>query len=201
MRSFCEDWKIQKSKIVGVVTDGGRNIKNAAKDEFGEDVHITCFAHKINNIADKLMELHKPRILPSEASQPPPEVPENESDADEDESDEVLPASVLPDTPLALTAVPPPATSSTAVPLAVLATPTAVPLADSMGPTARTVLLKVKKIVRFFRQSDVASSKLNAAQIARFQLKSDADCLKLVQEVRTRFSSVFAMAERYVKNR
>lgn len=61
----------------------------------------------------------------------------------------------------------------------------------------REVLVKVKKIVRFFRQSEVATAKLTELQMSEQGLK-EGQCLKLIQEVKTRWNSCYDMLERFV---
>lgn len=52
---LCEKWKINKQRIVIIVTDNGANIVAAINISFGAK-HLSCFAHIINLIAQKLVE-------------------------------------------------------------------------------------------------------------------------------------------------
>ncbi|KAH7974316.1 hypothetical protein HPB49_014013 [Dermacentor silvarum] len=61
----------------------------------------------------------------------------------------------------------------------------------------RPLLMKVKRIVRFFRTSDVASRLLVEMQLQ--DGKQEHDALKLIQEVRTRWNSCYYMLERFLK--
>ncbi|XP_037554863.2 zinc finger BED domain-containing protein 4-like [Dermacentor silvarum] len=61
----------------------------------------------------------------------------------------------------------------------------------------RPLLTKVKRIVRFFRTSDVASRTLMELQLQ--DGKQEPDALKLIQEVRTRWNSCYYMLERFLQ--
>ncbi|XP_052131150.1 E3 SUMO-protein ligase ZBED1-like [Frankliniella occidentalis] len=154
IRDVCNDWQIDRSKVRACVTDGGANIKAAAKAEFGADRHITCVCHQLNLIGQKAignMDAKPPSEMDAVAS----DLPEDEDDLDEEE----------------MGPAPPP---------------------DSL----RAILIKVKKTVRFFRQSEVARARLDELQKAELG-KSESSCLKLIQEVKTRWNSCFDMLERY----
>ncbi|KAK3929562.1 E3 SUMO-protein ligase ZBED1 [Frankliniella fusca] len=71
-------------------------------------------------------------------------------------------------------------------------------IADSLDATTDITLLiqKVKKIVRFFRSSDVATQKLKDQQ--QHDGKEPHQCLKLVQQVRIRWNSAFYMIDRFL---
>ncbi|KAK3933175.1 Zinc finger BED domain-containing protein 6 [Frankliniella fusca] len=60
----------------------------------------------------------------------------------------------------------------------------------------RPLLMKVKRIVRFFRTSDVASRMLIDFQVQAG--KKEHEALKLIQEVRTRWNSCYYMLERFL---
>ncbi|KAK3932374.1 Zinc finger BED domain-containing protein 4 [Frankliniella fusca] len=70
------------------------------------------------------------------------------------------------------------------------------PFDENLATTEiRLLILKVKKVVRFFRSSDVATEKLK-----KLQLESGRKTpLKLIQEVRTRLSSVYYMLDRFLE--
>lgn len=61
----------------------------------------------------------------------------------------------------------------------------------------RTIIVKVKKIVAFFRQSDVAATELKNFQMNEWG-KKEGQCLRLIQEVRTRWNSLYQMLHRYL---
>ena len=82
MIEVCDDWKIPKSKVRTVVTDGGANIKAAAKEVFGVEKHVTCLAHQLNNIGQKVIGNSAP-VVPSEVEVVQPEICEDEDEDDE----------------------------------------------------------------------------------------------------------------------
>lgn len=51
-----ENWNIGKDKITAVITDSGANIVKAVDIALGKNVHIPCFAHTLNLVADKSIE-------------------------------------------------------------------------------------------------------------------------------------------------
>ncbi|KAK3921574.1 Zinc finger BED domain-containing protein 4 [Frankliniella fusca] len=61
----------------------------------------------------------------------------------------------------------------------------------------KDLVLRVKKIVRFVRTSTIATAELMTLQ--KEAGTPDHQCLKLIQEVRTRWNSVFEMLERFLK--
>jgi len=61
----------------------------------------------------------------------------------------------------------------------------------------RELITKVKKIVRFFKQSSVANTALTQLQNAE-RGKTEATALKVIQEVRTRWNSCYDMLNRFV---
>ena len=70
------------------------------------------------------------------------------------------------------------------------------PETDNAGEFMKSLLKKVKKIVRFFRSNEVVTTLLK-------QLQEDSGvsphmCLKLIQEVRTRWNSCYEMLERFL---
>jgi len=69
--------------------------------------------------------------------------------------------------------------------------------------TTKSVLTKVKKIVRFFRNSERASEELKTLQKqprpGETGQKADSQCLKLVQQVVTRWNSTFYMLDRFLE--
>ncbi|KAK3921528.1 E3 SUMO-protein ligase ZBED1 [Frankliniella fusca] len=61
----------------------------------------------------------------------------------------------------------------------------------------RALVLKLKRIVRYFKQSEVATSRLVNLQETE-NGKARHECLRLIQEVRTRFNSCYDVIERYL---
>jgi len=91
-RGICEKWKIHKEQVEAAIIDGGRNIKNAVKREFGDEKHVGCFAHLIDNIGQMVIGNKNHAVPPSERDEPLPDVPENEDDIpEEDVNGEILP--------------------------------------------------------------------------------------------------------------
>jgi len=159
LREIFEEWGIDISRITAGVTDGGNNIKNAVKELLGAEKHVSCFAHLLNNIGQ--------RVIGNQGVPPPSEAepvavaggeddPEAGEDFDEDDEER-----------------------------------------EGARNPLRALVVKLKKIVRFFKQSEVATSRLLKLQETELG-KSPHDCLKLVQEVRTRFNSCYDMIHRYV---
>ena len=68
---------------------------------------------------------------------------------------------------------------------------------DGIHLSLQHLLMKVKRIVRFFRTSDVASRMLVDFQIEAGEKEHEA--LKLIQEVRTRWNSCYYMLERFLQ--
>ncbi|XP_017478144.1 PREDICTED: zinc finger BED domain-containing protein 1-like isoform X1 [Rhagoletis zephyria] len=64
---------------------------------------------------------------------------------------------------------------------------------ETEGGTLKDLLKKVKKIVKFFRTSEVAAKKLRD-----YQKSNGQSNLKLIQEVRARWNSYFEMLERFM---
>lgn len=165
LSKICDSWNIKKENVKGCCTDGGLNIKNAAKEEF-PNRHVTCIGHLLDNVGQKVMKPHKPKILPSdvELSEATAQVQEpnveNESDLDDDENDENW-EDVIDNSSLA------------------------------------EVVKKLKKTVRFFKQSEVASSELTRLQVEELKIL-ESKALKLIQEVKTRWNSYYAMIDRYL---
>jgi len=178
MEKLCNEWGILVEKVSAVVTDGGSNIKAAVREFFGEDKHVPCFAHALNGVGQTVIELHGKKNLPSETQfeldvtdpDPDPDIPENEEDLDGDEDDED-------------------STDAGAEGVggggdALLPLPTAL----------KPLLMKVKRIIRFFKSSEVATNELVSMQ-------RDAGVkvpLRLIQEVRTRWNSCFEMLDRFL---
>ncbi|XP_014207651.1 uncharacterized protein LOC106638802 [Copidosoma floridanum] len=83
MREMCrDDWKINYNKVRAVVTDGGANIKAAAKQEFGAGKHLSYLSHRFDLIGQKA--IGNISTLPSERTSPEPEVPDDEDDIDDE---------------------------------------------------------------------------------------------------------------------
>lgn len=52
----CDEWKLDRSKVMAIVTDGGANMIKAIDLSFGRKCHIPCFAHMLNLVAQKSVE-------------------------------------------------------------------------------------------------------------------------------------------------
>lgn len=78
---------------------------------------------------------------------------------------------------------------------------------EDCGESLKMLLRKLKKIVRFFRSSEVATTELKELQEKKIQEqklqgksgKATQQCLVLIQEVRTRWNSCYEMIERFLK--
>lgn len=151
---FVDDWGIDRSKVRAVVTDGGANIKAAVKAEFGDSKHLSCFAHRLNLIGQRI--IGNEGNVPSQQTAPPPDLPEDEDDITDDGEEEE----------------------------------------HAAAGSVRELIGKVKKIVRFFKHSELASSKLRALQKAEMG-KTDATVVNLINEVKTRWNSCYTMCDRY----
>ncbi|KAH7948925.1 hypothetical protein HPB49_003563 [Dermacentor silvarum] len=164
MRELCDEWNIDHKKVRAVITDGGQNIKAAVREEFGADKHISCVAHRLNQVGQAAIGLAMSKAPSELEAREVLVVPENEEDA-----------AVLED-----------------VPDAYAPDDDGSPLVD-----LRPLLMKVKRIVRFFRTSDVASRLLVEMQLQ--DGKQEHDAIKLIQEVRTRWNSCYYLLERFLK--
>lgn len=155
LKKICNDWGLD-NKIAAFVSDGGSNIKGAIKSEFGDEKHISCFGHIINNIGQRLLEIN---ITPSasESENKIIDLPIDEEDAIESFDDLNVDNTI-------------------------------------QQSRLRELLTKVKKIVRFFRQSERATTELSSLQK---DLPKNAR-LKLIQEVRTRWNSCYGMVDRFI---
>lgn len=164
LREICNEWQINvDTQVKGVVTDGGANVKAAARQLFGADKHITCAGHVVNSIGQAVLGLDvTPK--PSEATAAEAvavNMAESEEDVDVDEGEDQAPAQAEGDV------------------------------------SVRGLLMEVKRIVRFFRSSDVASEELKKQQMKQPGM-TEYKCLKLIQEVRTRWNSAYYMLDRYL---
>ncbi|XP_075147197.1 E3 SUMO-protein ligase ZBED1-like [Haematobia irritans] len=152
LREICDSWGLHDEKISAILSDGGANVKGAIRQEFGNFKHISCFAHSINNIGQRVIDINI-----QTNTQAPLDVPD--SSGDEEELDFVS------------------------------------ELADNVEISPlRQLLRKVKSIVRFFRSSEVATKELKQQQLQ----SGNKNCLKLIQEVRTRWNSCYEMVERFL---
>lgn len=151
LRDICTDWGLTDEKISAIVSDAGANIKNAIRNEFGEWKHVSCFAHSINNIAQRVIDIN---ISTSAACS----VQFLDISTDEDLQDIEVLDDNIERTPL------------------------------------RKLLQKVKSIARFFKKSEIASKELKALQLQN----GNKECLKLIQEVPTRWNSCYEMIERFL---
>ena len=162
IREICSDWAIQYSRVKLVVTDGGANIKAAAKEEFGANKHVTCFAYIINGICQRSIGLSAPPKPPSEqtAGEMVVNIPDNESDHEgnvdepEEPSEDISGAVLFP----------------------------------------KELVKKVKKIVKFFHSSEIATASLNQLQKTELN-RRDHECLKHIQETPIRWNSCFDMID------
>ncbi|KAK3932992.1 E3 SUMO-protein ligase ZBED1 [Frankliniella fusca] len=166
MSKLCEDWNIDTEKVSAVVTDGGANIRAAVKDYFGAEKHVSCFAHALNGIGQTVIELHSKRPVPTEVEEEDAQ-PETEIPENEEDIDDPEDANQGDDEE------------------------------EEFLPTSLKALLKkVKRIVLFFRSSEVASNDLQAFQVEAGIPKNKA--LRLIQEVRTRWNSCYDMVSRFL---
>lgn len=122
MISVCDQWAIDLEKVVCVVTDNGANMVRAVNDTFGPNKHIPCFAHTLNLVAIKSIELSDVAI--------------------------------------------------------------------------KNLILKVKSIVTFTKQTVSASDEIRRLQLN--EGKTEGSILKLIQEVPTRWNSTYHMLERFI---
>lgn len=67
--------------------------------------------------------------------------------------------------------------------------------AKEVQSSLRNLLIKVKKVVRFFRSSEIASKELKLLQEKEWPNRSP---LKLIQEVMTRWNSCYNMIDRFI---
>ena len=61
----------------------------------------------------------------------------------------------------------------------------------------KETIRKIKKIVGFFRRSERATEELKEMQMKEWK-KRESECLKLIQEVRTRCNSLYEMLQRFL---
>lgn len=54
---ICNEWNIEINKVIVIVTDNGNNIIKAATDIFEKDRHLPCFAHTLNLVPGKAIDL------------------------------------------------------------------------------------------------------------------------------------------------
>lgn len=57
LKKLCNEWGIQNENITAVVTDNVANIKKAVDIGFGSNKHIPCFAHTLNLVAERSLEM------------------------------------------------------------------------------------------------------------------------------------------------
>ncbi|KAE8738829.1 hypothetical protein FOCC_FOCC015661 [Frankliniella occidentalis] len=172
IKSILNDWNIDPERVSAVITDGGGNIKNAVKEIFGISKHISCFGHLLNLIGTKAIGLNKKKTRPSEMEEADilPDLPEHESDIEDEDVEVIVEAAGRQAAPRG---------------------------AHAPGACLSNLIKKVKKIVTFFRQSEVATSALNQCQIDAG--KKENETLKLIQECKTRWNSAYEMIERFLK--
>lgn len=53
LTAIMEDWHIITEHVSAIITDGAANIGNAVESIFGKKIHLHCFAHQINLIAER----------------------------------------------------------------------------------------------------------------------------------------------------
>ncbi|CAG4960459.1 unnamed protein product [Parnassius apollo] len=54
-KEICEEFNIDKTKIVSITTDGGANIVSAVRLFLGDDPRIPCMAHCLNLVVDGVL--------------------------------------------------------------------------------------------------------------------------------------------------
>ncbi|XP_039310411.1 zinc finger BED domain-containing protein 4-like [Solenopsis invicta] len=55
LNSVVEDFNLDQSKIMAVVTDKAANIKKAVRDFMGQDKHVACFAHTLSHLVPDVL--------------------------------------------------------------------------------------------------------------------------------------------------
>jgi hypothetical protein len=55
LRYFCFEYKIDVIKVTCSVTDIGANIAKAAKERFGKNKHLVCFACSFSSVAANIL--------------------------------------------------------------------------------------------------------------------------------------------------
>ncbi len=157
IQKICREWSIENGRVRAAISDGGANIKGALKEEF-PGRHISCFAHLLDNIGQRVLRPAATYCVPSERETPPADanLPERESDVEDDDEEEEIDNSML-----------------------------------------GQLVKDVKATVKFFRQSEVATSELVKLQVEEKGIP-ESQALKLIQEVKTRWNSRYDMVERYL---
>ncbi|XP_073840445.1 E3 SUMO-protein ligase ZBED1-like [Musca autumnalis] len=83
LRQICIQWEIPDAKISAILSDGGSIIKGAIIEEFGIYKHVSCFAHALNNIAQRVIEINVPEnLLGEDEAAGFPEVPSDDENID-----------------------------------------------------------------------------------------------------------------------
>ncbi|XP_063805301.1 E3 SUMO-protein ligase ZBED1-like isoform X2 [Pseudophryne corroboree] len=69
LRQWCRDWgiRMETDHVMAVVTDSGASVKKAVEVAFGEKKHIPCFAHNLNFVVEKCLEIDSVSTLVTKA--------------------------------------------------------------------------------------------------------------------------------------
>ncbi|XP_037823636.1 E3 SUMO-protein ligase ZBED1-like [Lucilia sericata] len=59
----CNEWGFPKDKVTAVVTDNAANMTKAEELAFGKKKHIPCFAHTLNLVAQKVLNISELQAL------------------------------------------------------------------------------------------------------------------------------------------
>lgn len=57
LKKICSEWGISDEQVIAIVTDNAANISLAIEIAFGTKKHIPCFAHTLNLVIEKSVEL------------------------------------------------------------------------------------------------------------------------------------------------
>ena len=57
LNQICTEWNLPKQKVIAVITDNAANIVKAVTNYFGELNHLPCFAHTLNLVCERSLEM------------------------------------------------------------------------------------------------------------------------------------------------